>query len=139
MMSKQQEEWRRRLDDLVEVVRGWTEAEWVARPYPKKMRDADGAVYEVPALFLQKGPIRLLLDPIAHDAPGSDGVVDLYLMPAYDDAARLHLIDGEWRIDYAFQDESEGTEVKPSPGLTLSRESLNRVLDAIVNHAVPSF
>ena len=51
------------------------------------MGDSDGQVFEVPSLFLQKGPTRLLLDPIAYDAPGTEGVVNLYLMPTYDDMA----------------------------------------------------
>ena len=34
------------------------------------MRDVDGQVFEIPALFLQKGPTRVLLDPIAYDVPG---------------------------------------------------------------------
>ena len=73
-MSEERDRWRERLDDLVGKVRGWVESEhWVTKPYPKKMRDADGTVYEVPALFIQKGPTRLLLDPIAYDAAGIRG------------------------------------------------------------------
>jgi len=137
-MAKRQE-WRRRLDALVADVSGWVEPEWAAKPYPKKLRDADGEIYEVPALFIQKGPIRLLLDPIAYDAPGSEGVVDLYLMPTYDDAASLHLVDGQWRIHYVFDDGSDAPEGKRTEVLELSEVTLNKVLDAIANHAVPSF
>ena len=45
---------------------------------------------EVPALFLQKGPIMVLLDPVAYDASGAEGVIDLYLMPTNDDMASLY-------------------------------------------------
>ena len=51
------------------------------------MRDVDRQIFEIPALYLQKGPIRVLLDPVAYDVPGAEGVVDLYLMPTYDDLA----------------------------------------------------
>ena len=50
---------------------------------------------------LQKGPVRVLLDPIAYDVPGAEGVVDLYLMPTYDDMASLSFEHGDWVIRYA--------------------------------------
>jgi hypothetical protein len=34
-------------------------------------------------------------DPIARFTPGSDNVVDLYLMRAYDDIASLYSVRGE--------------------------------------------
>ncbi len=44
-----------------------------------------------PALLMQEGPSAgLILEPIARSAPGADGVVDLYLLPAYDDIASLY-------------------------------------------------
>ena len=82
-MPDQRDQFQRRIEALVEQVRHWVEPhEWVTKPYTKKLRDVDGEVYAVPVLFLQKGPIRVLLDPVAYDVPGSEGVVDLYLMPA---------------------------------------------------------
>jgi hypothetical protein len=138
-MSEMRESWRERLDDLVGKVQRWVEPEdWVTRPYPKKMRDTDGSVFEVPSLFIQKGPTRLLLDPIAYDAPGTEGVVDLYLMPTYDDMASLHLVDGRWRIHYVFQDQPADPRSKQPEVMDLSEETIVRVLDEIAAHAVPS-
>lgn len=110
----------------------------MTKPYPKKMRDADGTVFEVPSLFIQKGPTRLLLDPIAYDAPGTEGVVDLYLMPTYDDTASLFLVDGQWQIHYAFHDQPAVAGIKQPEVMDLSEKTINRVLDEIVAHAVPS-
>ena len=138
-MSEVRDRWRGRLDDLVGKVRGWVEPEhWVTKPYPKKMRDTDGTVFEVPSLFIQKGPTRLLLDPIAYDAPGTEGVVDLYLMPTYDDTASLYLVDGRWQIHYIFPDQPAVAGIKQPEVMELSEKTINRVLDEIVAHAVAS-
>jgi hypothetical protein len=103
-MELDRDRWRTTLDRLVADVKAWVEpSEWVTKPYPKQMRDADGAVYEVPSLFLQRGPMRLLLDPVAYVGPGTSGVVDLYLMPTYDDMASLYTNrDGRGRSSTRF-------------------------------------
>jgi len=81
-MSEQRIQFQNRVDALVKQVKGWVEPHgWATKEYPKKMRDVDQQVFEVLALYLQKGPIRVLLDPVAYDVPGAEGVVDLYLMP----------------------------------------------------------
>jgi len=102
------------------------------------MRDSDGMVFEVPCLFLQRGPTRLLLDPIAYDAPGTEGVVDLYLMPTYDDTASLYFVDGRWQIHYVFHDATAVARIKQAEVMELSEKTINRVLDEIAAHAVPS-
>src|SRR5208283_5763741 len=101
--SQQRDRVRARVDALVEQVREWVEPhEWVTKEYPKKMRDIDRQIYPISALFLQKGPVRVLLDPVAYDVPGAEGVVDLYLMPTYDDMASLYFEGDGWVIHYAF-------------------------------------
>src|SRR5438874_1824246 len=96
-MSEQRDQFQKEVGTLVEQVRKWVEPhEWVTKVYPKKTRDAENQVYQVQALFLQKGPTRILLDPVAYDVPGAEGVVDLYLMPTYDDIASLYLEKGRW-------------------------------------------
>src|SRR5438445_9953851 len=98
-MTKQRIRFQKLVEALVKQVGEWVaQHEWVTKVYPKKMRDDEHGVYEVPALFLQKGPIRVLLDPVAHDVPGTEGVVDLYLMPTYDDMASLYFENGAWMI-----------------------------------------
>ena len=140
-MSEQRDQFQKLVGALVKQVQEWVEPhEWVTKPYPKKMRDVDRQVFEVPALFLQKGPTRILLDPVAYDVPGSEGVVDLYLMPTYDDLASLHLVNGEWVIHYAFPPDSMGTQAgSETEALPLSETTINQVLNSIADHAVPSF
>jgi hypothetical protein len=138
-MAEQRDRWQAQVEELVAQVAGWIEPnDWVTKPYAKRMRDADGLVFEVPSLFLQKGPTRLLLDPIAYDAPGTEGVVDLYLMPTYDDAASLFLVGGRWQIHYVFADQPAVDGVRQPEVMELSEETINRVLDEIACHAVPS-
>ena len=140
-MSEQTDQFQKRVEALVRQVKTSVEPhEWVTKPYPKRMRDIDRQVFEVPALFLQKGPTRVLLDPIAYDVPGAEGAVDLYLMPTYDDLASLYFERGGWVIHYAFPpDPRETHSVVEAATLALSEETINQVLDSIADHAVPSF
>ncbi len=140
-MSEQRNEFQKRVEALVEQVRKWVEPhEWVTKVYPKKMRDVEGQAYQAPALFLQKGPTRLLLDPIAYDVPGAEGVVDLYLMPTYDDMASLYFEKETWTIHYPFPpDPRETRSVIEAQALLLSEDAINKVLDSIAAHAEPSF
>ncbi len=140
-MSEQREQFQNRVEALVTQVREWVEPrEWVTKAYTKKLRDVDNQVYLIPALFLQKGPIRVLLDPVAYDVPGAEGVVDLYLMPTYDDLANLYFEDGRWTIHYAFPpDPNETDSLIETKALPLSEQTVNEVLDAIAAHAEPSF
>ncbi len=140
-MSEQRDQFQKRVKALVEQVRLWVEPhEWVTKPYPKKMRDVNRQVFEITALFLQKGPTRVLLDPVAYDVPGAEGVVDLYLMPTYDDMASLYFEGGRWVIRYAFPtDPMETHSVNETKALALSEDTINQVLDSITAHAAPSF
>ncbi len=136
-MTDQQDTFQKRVEELVEQVQGWVEPhEWVTKRYPKKMRDDDNPVFEVSALFLQKGPTRVLLDPVAYDVPGSEGVVDLYMMPTYDDMASLYFVSGQWEIHYAFPpDPMETPSVVETKALPLTEETVNQILDSIAAHA----
>jgi hypothetical protein len=122
---------------LVEQVKGWAEAhEWVTKEYPKRMRNGENQTCEIPALFLQRGPTRVLLDPIAYDVPGGEGLVDLYLMPGYDDVASLYFKDGSWAIHYTFSpNQMKADPLVEAEALPLREDTINRVLDAIASHA----
>jgi hypothetical protein len=140
-MSEQRDQFQNRVESLIEDVKAWAEPhEWVTKGYQKRMRDSDRQIYIVPALFLQKGPTRVLLDPVAYDVPGAEGVVDLYLMPTYDDMASLYFEQGRWAIHYAFPpDAPENQSVNETKILPLGEEAINQVLDSIAAHAEPSF
>jgi hypothetical protein len=139
-MSEEREQFRRRVEELVARFEGEVDhREWVTRRYPKRLRDEAREVYEVPALYLQKGATNLLLDPIGYDVPGAEGAADLYLMPTYDPAASVYFEDGQWVIHYAVpRDPMESDPVVESKGLLLSAATINQVLNSIAEHAVPS-
>jgi hypothetical protein len=140
-MSEQRDQFQKRVEALVGLIKAWVEPhEWITKPYLKKMRDVDNQLFEIPALVLQKGPTRVLLDPLAYDVPGSEGVVDLYLMPTYDDLASLYFESGAWVIHYAFPPDSMETHsVIKTEALPLSEKTINQVLESIAAHAEPSF
>jgi len=83
------DEWLDLLADLMSQVKSWAEElGWSTRQIVKKMKDSRLGAYEAPALLMQKETTRVLLDPVTRFAPGADGVVDLYLMPAEDQSRR---------------------------------------------------
>jgi hypothetical protein len=139
-MAEARERFRQRVEELVarfeeEVDR----REWVLRRYPKRLRDDAREVYEVPALYLQKGPTSLLLDPIGYDVPGAEVAADLYLMPTYDPTASVYFEGGRWVIHYSFPtDAMETPSADEAQALPLTAETINQVLDSIAEHAVPS-
>jgi hypothetical protein len=138
-MADKRELFGERVDDLVaRFERDIDRSEWATRRYPKKLRDEAGQVYEIPALFLQKGPIKLLLDPIGYDVPGAEGAADIYLMPAYDPGASIYFEGGQWMIHCVFPaDPNETRSEIEAQALPVSGESINRVLNSIVEHAEP--
>jgi hypothetical protein len=136
--AKLLEEWINRLSGLIESVDTWAqELGWATRRTEKKMEDSQIGHYRAPALIMQKGTVRIILEPIARSAPGAEGVVDLYLMPAYDDIATLFFYADGWKLHYPFPNspvaaEAEVEEVQPLP---LSKETLKAVLQELMKDA----
>jgi hypothetical protein len=64
-MTEQREQFQRRVEELVtRFEREVDQREWFTRRYSKKLRDDARQVYEVPALFVQKGATSLLLESV---------------------------------------------------------------------------
>jgi len=129
-LEKLRNEWLGRLTELVDRVEGWArELDWSTRRIEKKMQDSQIGHYKAPALVLQNETCRGLLDPIARSAPGAEGVVDLYLMPAYDDIASLYFCDGAWQLHYMFAGTSSVATIRTGDSQPLSKETLRAVLE----------
>ena len=95
--------WLDRVDSLVNQVERWArEMNWSSRRVEKKLDDARIGTHRVPSLIMQEDTCRVLLEPVGRSAPGADGVVDLYLMPAYDDIASLYYYSDRWNLHYVF-------------------------------------
>ena len=59
-------------------------------------------------------------------------------MPTYDDTASLYFIDGRWQIQYSFPEQPTVAGREQPEVMELSETTINRVLDEIACHAVPS-
>jgi hypothetical protein len=130
------DEWLSVLADLTRRVKSWAEGlGWSTRQISKKMKDSRLGSYEAPALLMQKETTRVLLDPVARFVPGADGVVDLYLMPAYDDIASLYFVDGKWRLHYMFAGTPTVATISQAEPFPLSKDVIGRVLDEMSSHA----
>lgn len=120
------DEWVARVTALVDLVEGWAkELGWATRRVPKRIEDDEVGTHQVPALQMQEGTTRLLLEPLGRTGIGIEGVVDLYEMPAFDDVARLVYRDGGWYVGHP---PGEATEVP------LTRDSLRTVVEELVRN-----
>jgi hypothetical protein len=124
------DQWLKVLAELTSNVKSWAEElDWSTRQIAKKMKDSRLGSYDAPALLMQKETIRVLLDPVARFTPGAEGVVDLYLMPAYDDIASLYRVDGEWRLHYMFSGTPTVGTIRQAESWPLSKDAISRVLN----------
>ena len=129
--------WVTRLSDLVAAIRGWAQdLGWSTRLIEKKMEDSQIGTYVAPALVLQEGTTRVLLEPIARSAPGTEGVVDLYLMPAWEDIASLYFYDGGWQLHYTARGSSTAGTVREAGHKPLTKETFQEVIAEMIKDAV---
>jgi hypothetical protein len=127
--------WMLRLTALVDDVERWArELGWSTRRIEKKLEDHEIGLHKVPALLLQEGTVRVLLDPIARSAIGAEGVVDLYLMPAFDDIATILYRGGNWRLYFAFEGSPANRDLE-ADSMALSKETLKAVLREMLRNA----
>jgi hypothetical protein len=98
----------------------------------KRLDDSRIGRHVVPALLMQEDTCRILLEPIARSAPGAEGVVDLYLMPAYDDIAVLFYYSDRWNLHYNMDRGTNSVRpVSEAEAMPLSKEALAKVLDLL--------
>ncbi len=134
--SSLQVEWLARLNQLIRNVRAWAEGmDWATRQIDITLEDSRIGKYKAPALLLQQDVVKVLLEPIASNAPGTEGVVDLYLMPAYDDIASIYYYDGAWHVHYMFPGTPSEGDIRDAPAKLLTKESLQAVLDEMKRNA----
>ncbi len=128
--------WVRRVTDLVGKVEQWSsELGWSTRRIEKTLEDSLIGSHQVSALIMQEGTCRMLLEPVGRTAPGVEGVVDLYRMPAYDDIASLYYYEGRWNLHYLFPDARSTATVREAASIPLSKEALQKVVEEMKQHA----
>ncbi len=122
-------DWIERVSALVSQVEHWgKELGWATRRIEKKLDDPWIGQHRVPALLLQEETCRIILEPLGRSSSGSDGVADLYLMPAYDDIARLAFSENHWNIHYEFRNSNSANLMSEPKSVPLSKETLEKVL-----------
>lgn len=84
---------------------------------------------------MQSDLCKVLLEPIARSSPGADGLVDLYLLPAYDDIASLYYYDDKWHLHYMFPNAPIAGNIREAEGRELKEESLLSVLSKMKSNA----
>jgi hypothetical protein len=130
------EVWLDRVNELVDRVEQWAaELGWSTRRIVKKLDDARIGKHHVPALLMQEDTYRILLEPIGRSTPGTEGVVDLYLMPAYDDIASLYYYGGQWKLHYMFSGKTPAPAVSEADAVPLTKDTLEKVLAELRQHA----
>lgn len=128
--------WIERVDQLVSQFETWLrEMDWSTRRITKKLDDSRVGKHRVSALLMQEETFRVLLEPIGRSTTGADGVVDLYLLPAYDDIASLYFENGEWRLHYIFPGTKPVNTIREADSSPLSKETLEEVLKEMKSHA----
>lgn len=128
--------WIQRVSDLVKTVEAWAkDFGWSTKRIDKRIEDSRLGNHRAAGLVMQEDTIRILLEPISASAPGSDGLVDLYLMPGYDDIASLYHRDGGWHIHYVFPMQKAVAGIEEGESRLLSKETLGLVLDEMKRHA----
>ena len=129
-------DWLARLSGLVHSVESWAkELGWSTRLIDSPLEDSQIGHYRAPALLMQEGTDRVLLEPVGRLAPGTEGVVDLYLMPAYDDIATLYHYDGCWNVHHVVPGTVGAPNTRQAPAKPLSKETLQEVLAEMRSHA----
>jgi hypothetical protein len=125
----------RLIGDLVAHVDNWArELGWSTRRIEKKLEDAEIGRHRLPVLLMQEGTCRVMLEPVGRSAPSAEGIVDLYLMPAYDDIASLYYYNGRWNLHYVPPDALPMANNRDAVAVPLSKEELAKVLEAMQRH-----
>jgi hypothetical protein len=129
--------WIERLMPLVSRIGTWAkELDWSVRQVDKPMNDSEIGDYRAPGLVLQQDTVRVGLEPIGRSAPGTEGVVDLYLLPAYDDIASFYFYDNHWNLHYLAAIPAAVDTVRDVESKPLSKAVLEQVLDELMKNAV---
>ena len=140
-MSEKSDEFRGRVEELIAQFEDQENIvdRWITRRYPKDLKDEARLLYTVPALYLQRGTINLMLDPLGYDLPGAEGAADLYRMPAFDPEATIYFYDGRWMIHRLEPPDNVATfAVTEGQAVELSVGTIGEVLDSIASHATAS-
>ena len=128
--------WISRVTNLVGDVEQWAkELGWSTRRVEKRLDDLWIGKHDIPALLMQEDTCRILLEPVGRSTLGTEGVVDLYLMPGYDDIASFYFHSDRWNLHYVFPGTEPVGTVREAEPMPLSKQALEKVLAELMKHA----
>ena len=116
--ERERADWIQLLLEMAAKVTDWVSPDWSIRVIQKEMSDSVLGEYSAPSVLMQRELVRVMLEPVTRFAPGADGVVDLYLMPAFDDIATVYRVSGEWKMHYAFRGTRAVARIRKADALT---------------------
>ncbi|HEX5444368.1 MAG TPA: hypothetical protein VFW87_11085 [Pirellulales bacterium] len=121
--------WMQRVNALVDQVEAWAkELNWATRRIEAKIEDSFIGDHHLPALLMQEDTCRVLLEPVGRSTAGAWGVVDLYLLPAYDDIATLYYYNERWNLHYVFPHAAPVASVREAEAAPVTKELFEKVL-----------
>jgi hypothetical protein len=128
--------WLHSLRTLTSNIAKWAQdSEWVTKQIDKTMDDSEIGKYKVPVLLLQKETTRVLLEPVTRSGPKGESVVDLSVMPAYDDIASLYYYNDRWNLHYMARSQEPVGNIREAAAKQLTKASLRKVLEEMKEHA----
>ncbi len=131
----ERKEWIARVADLVQHVEQWAKQfGWTTRRIEKRLDDSRIGRHRVPALVMQQDTARVILEPVSRVVPGGKGLVELALMPAYDDVASLYFREGRWYAHYDFPQPSAIADADEAQEKPFSQEVFAEILDGMKSH-----
>ena len=86
-------------------------------------------------LPVSKAVLSASLGVAAAALRGVEGIVDFYLMPAFDDIARLYFSDDRWQLHHEFPGAPTVADIREAESRPLSKESFQSVLEAMIKNA----
>jgi hypothetical protein len=129
-------DWLVRLSSLGRIVEAWVkQLGWSTKWIEKPLEDSQIGKYKAPCLLMQEETTKVLLEPIARSAAGTEGLVDLYLMPGYDDIASLYYYGNRWNLHYVAQDQKVVGNIRDAQAKPLTKASLRKVLEEMSQNA----
>jgi hypothetical protein len=128
--------WLASLRHLIGQVRKYaSELDWATKQIEKPMEDSEIGTYRAPALLMQHETAKVLLEPVGRTAPGTEGVVDLYLMPGYDDIASFYHYSNRWNLHYLAPGQKSVGDIRQAESKPLTKPSLRAVLEELRKNA----
>jgi len=133
---KARSEWIESIHALVDEVEKYTfDLGWSTRKILYELDDSYIGKHKLPALIMQKDLCKVVLQPVSRTPQGASGLVDLYLLPQYDDIASLYFYNDRWNVHYLFDNDEQVNTIREARSKPLSEEVLNDVLKEMAAHA----